>query len=433
MITLQDPRWYPVLLRTGILALLIIIYFIWYRSSRASVLRAQFLLFSVLWFLLEVISWMMLHWVWPSFEKPSHLLFKYSPPVSLDRPPLYGHYDPDFDFWRRPNDSVTIARCSDQKEIKYKTNHLGLRDMEHTATSVVPRVIWLGDSFTEGAMVNVNDRASSWIQKWTKIPQINMGIRSSSTLNHYLIYRKLKSNYTHDAIVLGVLPANDLEDYQPEKKINILEYPIYRPYWDESGQIKYSLNRVDQAFGSLTRYNRPDLVYQTRDSLYRSLSLPEKLQVEITSNSYVWALIKGLALQNARHTYEETNSFDQEINLKAWQDFERSLVKLKEEANGKPILVAMYPTLSDIKTYQKNKSMRLADRIQALCQKHSLLFINTLPAFAQHRSPESLYVLCDGHWNEAGERMAAEILIKHPLFSQKNPGNFGQATGVIKK
>ena len=244
MINLQDPRWYPFLIRFGILLVLVALLIFWTRSSKWKELRIQFIVFLGLWMFLEAIAFGTLRYIWPSFEKPSHLLFRYSQPVGQDRPPLYGHYDADFDFWRLPNDSVSIARCHDQKILWFRTNQLGLRDLDFPATSTSPRLIWLGDSFTEGAMVNREDRASSWIEKWTQIPQINMGIRSSSTINHYLIYRKWKAKYSHDAIVLGVLPANDFEDYQPEKKVSILEYPIYRPYWDEAGNLMYSLHLI---------------------------------------------------------------------------------------------------------------------------------------------------------------------------------------------
>ena len=143
----------------------------------------------------------------------------------------------------------------------------------------------------------------------------------------------------------------------------------------------------------------------------------------MSSNSYVWALIKGLAQVRAQKNYQEFNSFDQTISEKAWLDFERSIVKLKEEAQGKPILLALYPTLGDIRTFRKNPSMKLAQRIQDLCKLQNIQFFNTLPEFARHPNPASLYVACDGHWNEAGEQYVARILVKHPIFSLPESSN----------
>lgn len=416
----DDLRWPHILLRLGILLGLGLMAWIWYRSQKQRFLFFQVALFSILWVSLEFLAWAGLRWVWPEFQKPNHLLFRFNPPISLGKPPLYGDYDPDFDRWRLPADSVVQFRCDDSTRLVFRTNHLGMRDMDYPMTSTERRIVWLGDSFTEGVMVNGEDRASDLIERSTGIAQINFGIRSSSPINQYLIYKKFKGHYTHNAVVLGLLPANDFEDYHPSKKLSLLHYPLYRPYWTADRKIAYSLNHLEQAYGSRSRYNRPDLVYATRDSLYRKLTLSEKVQVEWTSNSYLWALIQGFAHQKAFHAFQNTNSFDQEVSEEAWQSFLWSFQGVLTEAAGKKLALVLYPTLYDIKAYQQNSRCRLVEKLAHLCKIHGVELINTLPHFAKHPSPESLYVSCDGHWNEAGEAHAAKLIIQHPLFGLKN-------------
>lgn len=416
----DDLRWSHILWRVGILFLLLLLGWVWYRSRKKRFLWSQVCLFIAMFASLEVLSWASLRWIWTDFEKPSHLLFRFNPPTSTGKPPFYGDYDPDFNRWRLPSDSVIQYRCQDSLQLIFRSNHLGLRDQDYPSQATQSRVVWLGDSFTEGVMVNVEDRASDIIERLTGTPQINMAIRSSSPINHYLIYKKLKSHYDHDTVVLGILPANDFEDYHPSQKITLLEYPRYRPYWKNSTQIDYSLNHLEQAHGSRTRYNRPDLVYATRDSLYRSLSFKEKCTVEWTSNSYIWSLIQGFARQRGFQTFLAANSFDATISPAAWQQFVWSFESLLKEASGKKVLMVLYPTVHDVLAYQKNTSSLLADHLQGLCKSHGIEFINTLPHFAKHPSPESLYVACDGHWNEAGEQYVASFLLSHPFFAPKD-------------
>lgn len=414
----DDPRWPHILFRLGALITLFLIGWIWYRSQKQRFLFYQGILFASLWLVLELLAWAGLRWIWPSFEKPTHLLFRYNPPVSLGKPPFYGDYDPDFDRWRLPNDSTGQYRCEDSVLLVFKSNALGLRDQDYPQKSTDPRFVWLGDSFVEGVMVNAEHRMSDLIARATNIPQINMGIRSSSPINHYLIYKKFKKAYDHEAVVWGILPANDFEDYDPSKKISLLSYPLYRPYWTPDQKVAYSLAHVEQAYGSRTRYNRPDLVYATRDSVYRHLSFWEKGVVEWTSNSYLWALLQGFAHQRKFEVFEKTNAFDQTLPPSIWQSFVWSFQNMLRESSGKRLVIVLYPTLYDIKAYQQNPSMVLVDRLKDLCQAHGVELINTLPHLASHPDPSSLFIQCDGHLNESGEEYVANWLLKHPFFQR---------------
>jgi hypothetical protein len=89
---------------------------------------------------------------------------------------------------------------------------------------------------------------------------------------------------------------------------------------------------------------------------------------------------------------------------------------LFEEAKGKQVIVVTIPILKDIKLFQKNHKNTLSAQLSSFCKANNVSYIDLLPSFGSYPNPEQFYVTCDGHWNEKGEKMAAEILEKNAIY-----------------
>ena len=375
------------------------------------------------WVFIELVCWGMNKTKIIDFKSPSNaLLFVDSNVENTGKKPFWGDFNSVFGRWRMPNDSLQKNRCDDNTLLSYKTNSYGARDRERSLknTTHKKRILFLGDSFIEGIMVNTSNRCSDILEKNTGFEHLNFGINGTSPINYYLIYKTLAKKFDHDVVVVGVLPANDFEDYSDGDEAGLINFPIYRPYWKNSThgyELKYSLASVNQAYSSLSIYNKPVAIYHTKDSVYQNLSFTKKLKSEFAANSYIFGLVGEMSKKKVIEKYNQTSIFGNFPKDK-WATFSHSLKKLIEEAQGKQVIVLTIPTLKDINLFNKVHKNVLATQLLNFCQENHAIYIDLLPEFSALKNPAELYVQCDGHWNEKGEKWAAEFLFKHPVYQK---------------
>ena len=357
------------------------------------------------------------------FKSPDNaLLFVDANVENLSRKPFWGDFNQDFGKWRLPNDSLNKYRCNDNTLLVYKTNNFGARDKERSLKNATDRkrIVFLGDSFVEGIMVNTTSRCSDILERKTHNEHLNFGINGTSPINYYLLYKHLAKRFEHDVVIIGVLPANDFEDYSDGDEAALIQSPIYRPYWKSANNgydLKYSLASVNQACGSLAIYDKPKAIFNTKDSIYKSLSFEKKIRSQLTANSYLFKLIGEMGKKKATEHFNQTSFFESYPKDK-WATFSYSLKKLIEETKGKQVIVLTIPTLKDVKLYQKNRKNTLSVKMNKFCKENIVHYIDLLPFFDTVKNPDELYVECDGHWNEKGERLAADLILKHPIYQK---------------
>ena len=393
------------------------------KSKYPTIKNLSFSIFILIffWIFLEFISFSLNKLNIIEFKGPDNaLLFVDANIDQSDRKPFWGDFNKAFGKWRLPNDSLNKYRCDDNSLLEYKTNNIGARDKQRSLknTTNKKRVIFLGDSFIEGIMVNTTNRCSDILEKETKNEHLNFGINGTSPIDYYLIYKSLAKKFEHDAVIIGILPANDFEDYSDGDEVGLIRFPIYRPYWKNTingFDLKYSLASVNQAYGSLAIYNKPKEIFHTKDSVYQSLSLGKKIKGEFIANSYLFRLIGEMGNKKALEHFNQTSIFENYPKDK-WEIFSYSLKKLIEEAKGKQVIVLTIPTLKDVLLFQKNHKNTLSAQMERFCKENNVNYIDLLPYFNAFKNPHELYVECDGHWNEKGEKLAAEILLKHPIY-----------------
>lgn len=355
------------------------------------------------------------------FKSPdNYLLLVNSNFDNTGRKPFWGDFNQDFGKWRLCHDSLNKNRCDDNTLLVYKTNKFGARDEERSLknTTSKKRIVLLGDSFIEGIMVNTINRCSDILEEKTHNEHLNFGINGTSPINYYLTYKYLAKKFEHNVVIIGVLPANDFEDYSDGDEATLIQFPIYRPYWKNTNNgynLKYSLSSINQAYGSLAIYNNPKAIFHIKDSVYQSLSFEKKMKSEFLANSYLLKLLGEMGKNKVTERFNHTSIFENYPKDK-WATFSYSLKKLIDEAKGKEIIVLTIPTLKDIQLYQKNRKNTLSAQMGAFCKESNVAYIDLLPLFNVVKNPNELYVECDGHWNEKGEKLAAEILLKHPIY-----------------
>jgi len=380
-------------------------------------------IFVFLWVFVEFVCWGLNKTKIVDFKSPSNiLLFVNANVENTGQKPFWGDFSEIFGRWRFPNDSLKKNRCDDNTLLSYKTNNVGARDKDRSLknTANKKRILFLGDSFIEGVMVNTPNRCSDILEKNTGLEHLNFGINGTSPINYYLIYKSLAKKFDHDVVVIGILPANDFQDYSDGDEAGLINFPIYRPYWKNTPhgyELKYSLASINQSYGSLAIYNKPVKIYHTKDSLYQNLSFGKKLKSEFLSNSYILGLVGEISKKSAIEEYSHTSVFEKFPEDK-WEIFSYSLKKLIEESKGKQVIILTIPILKDIQLYNINYKNVLSIQLSFFCKKNGVSYIDLLPYFSSVKNPSELYVECDGHWNEKGEKFAAEIILKNPIYQK---------------
>src|SRR5690606_12262006 len=135
---------------------------------------------------------------------------------------------PELGIWRWPN--ARFEHRGDCFDVVYETNSIGARDVERPREAAGRRVVVLGDSFMEGWAVAREARLPDRLEAATGIPHLNFAMAHFGPYQSLLAYRSLARDYEHDAVLLGLLPANDFLDSELALAATIAGSYLYRPY-----------------------------------------------------------------------------------------------------------------------------------------------------------------------------------------------------------
>jgi hypothetical protein len=325
--------------------------------------------------------------------------------------------NPDFGVWHQPNIAVNFARnCFD---VKYRTNSVGARDEERSITSNHERVIVLGDSFMEGLGVEANQRVSDLLQAATGIEHLNFATGGTfGTTQYYLTYKTLAKKFEHSAVLIGVLPTNDFldNDYEYGKKA----YPDrYRPYfvgmspdyhlvYFQNSLKKSEFRELDTLLEQGKRllsefsFSYNFLAYA---KLYITPSQPRKIHENIVTEEH-----SESALQKRKIAY--SGYFDFQNSQADLLEF--TLLKIREEAGSRPVIVALLPSAGDFSRALSHSATPLTKRLVRFGNEHGIEVVDLLdPMLNAVADSRSYFLACDPHWSVQGHAAAANAILKN--------------------
>lgn len=287
-------------------------------------------------------------------------------------------------------------------DITYKSNSYGFRDVERSTSSTDSRTVVMGDSFVEGVGVELDERLTNLLEVATQKPHLNFGMAGNfGTTQYMLAYEKLASAFDHDAVLIGILPANDFIDDDYELGHAGMSNR-YRPYLQ----------------GSYPNY---ELVY-FQDSLHKSgvagpKSKPIKKAFKNFTYSYNAFLYFRTAIRQLSVSADDVLSYDElpgYFNYTAEQlnRVKYALEQIRATAGNRPITVFTIPTIDDIAAFKAGSENTLGQELSAFCEAQKITYVDLLPetsSMAQGQC-EALFLSCDGHWSETGNSWAAAVL-----------------------
>lgn len=311
--------------------------------------------------------------------------------------PFWTVENPHFGVWHAPNaEHVHVTACY---SLRYQSNSYGARDQERPLISEESRVLVLGDSFIEGFGLERKARLTELLEDQIRIPHLNFGTSGGFGPAQYLqLYRHLAKPFSHDEVLVGLLPDNDFLD-------NDLEHaranndPGYKPVFVQD-QDRYRLEIMNKdALGTPERDNRRAFRRGLRN-IARNLTFSANAIDYLKAMSKVWSSTGPLAYANNREYSGYYDATAEQVRRVTFV-----LNELVDEAAPRPVRIVLIPRLSDIATYQQRGPSSLAEIFSEITS-----VVDLLPVFADHPNPEKLYNACDGHWSAAGAALAAESL-----------------------
>lgn len=376
----------------------------------------------IFWCLAELLCFGLIRLEIVKAPRPVHSRLLLNKEWKLGRRPFWGDFDRVVGRWRLPDDTLTSRICTGDS-IYIQTNRFGMRDKERTIKNLSnrKRVVLLGDSFVEGYVVQARQRYAELLETATGNEHLNFGINSASAINYYLNYNKLARRFEHDVVLVSLLPANDFEDYDASKKLELLRYPVYRPYWEGTFprvRLRYSLADITQSCNSLAGSNKPIQTQQVVDSVYTSLSITDRLRAELLLNSYLYSCVVSAAANVAAYQRETTGSFAVDNFGRTWPSFAYSLKRLAVAAHGKTIIALLVPIEADLRAFDKTHKNELAAQLKPLCRTYGITLIDLLPVFHAlgQKRWQTLYIPCDGHLSPRGEQFMATFLLHNSTY-----------------
>ncbi len=309
-------------------------------------------------------------------------------------------YDEDYVFAFRPHSSINYKSVDFEQPVTF--NSQGFRDNEYDYSSKPEntyRVLMLGDSFTAGLEVELEDTFVKIVEKELqkenpKIEVLNAGTDGWSTEQELLFLEKRGLKYDPDMVVLAYFVGNDQIDnvqrplftYE-DKKLAVdtnrppsLSYPRAIYYFLSSNfhtfnLVRYKYGAMRAAFGEPPTFD------------YTSALTPYITPESTDDVKYSWD--KTFALLDRMHNVLSENNIEFVIII--IPDWIQELPELREKYE-----------IDD--AVELNKPQQ---EIKAYALENNIEVIDLLPLLQEH-SEEQLHFPQDFHWNEKGHALVAQ-------------------------
>ena len=314
------------------------------------------------------------------------------------RPTFWDDLSASWGVWHLPDAEFQhLTPCFDAT---YRSNVHGMRDRPRALESdAAERIVVLGDSFVEGVGVARAQRFTDLLEAESGIEHLNFGTSGDfGTLQEWLLYRDLACRFEHSEVWLFTLPFNDARD------MDARHFPKdrYRPYLeplDEGGyRVVYPVAFED----------RHRVLLPTSDILRNTVS--NHVYLFNVLRRFVRSMRSEPWTVDGSPTYARYGEAEIGELLFCYEQIVRA-------AAGRPVRLFLIPAETDFAAaLAGGLETPLLTAVRTFAAEHEgVTFTDLLPAFvadAQRsgRSYRDYLLICDGHWNELGHRVAADAI-----------------------
>jgi len=301
--------------------------------------------------------------------------------------------NPAFGVWHEPNSEYYHVTTS--YRVSYKANSWGARDKERSLDATGrKRIIVLGDSFTEGYGVETGKRFSDLLETATGLEHLNFGTAGSfGPTQYYLLYKTMAKKFSHDAVMVCVLPFNDFldDDYEYDK---VAHASRYRPFF-------------------VGKYPDYKLIYSLKELPPKRNKFFENFLREFTYTGNFLKFLKDIKKHKATALSSDyAGYFD--YTREQWQRLCYVLGLIRSEAAGRQVIVLTIPSVQDLARLEKGAKPGLPGELAEFCKSAGMTYLDLLPGIqAAPKGYQACYYTGDPHWNAYGSQIAADYILRN--------------------
>lgn len=304
--------------------------------------------------------------------------------------------DSSFGVWHEPNS--TYRHTKSCFTVDYRANEYGARDRERQRTAPTPRTVVLGDSFVEGFGVNEVERLSNRLEQLTGIEHLNFGTSGNfGPLQYRLLYETLASKFSHDRVVVGLLPNNDFsDDYGNAGK----DVTRYRPFYRKTGP-SWEIVYTGRKPGGAVETNVGKGILREFTHIYH---VARRVKDMIAYQDSDFPNGKRLARSKFYHYTER------ELEV-----LYLSLDAIREQARKRnaDVVVVLIPVVEDFLEFDPARESPLGEELRRWARRSQASVVDLLPLMYSSDWSEIVpyFLACDGHWSPHGNAVAARIVM----------------------
>lgn len=282
------------------------------------------------------------------------------------------------------------------------------RDVSYETPPGKQRILLIGDSFTFGHGVNVQDRFGERLEKiLTSVEVLNMGVWGTGTDQQYLLYREEGVKFNADLVILLYLVENitrNGNDGTVQHGDRMLPKPRFRL---QEG--KLVLTNVP-----VPKHSVPINDEQRQWQENQGIGIPIPFKGFLREHSALYRLLHSRGSNTLHQLFKtEVIPFPQyQEDREAWQITKLLFKQFANEAsqNGSEFLLVILPTQEFVnRTHIDPFPQKM---IIKACKASRIGVLDMLPALKRmsSESEHGLYYAMDGHWNVDGHKAAARII-----------------------
>uniref|UniRef100_A0A7C3Z2Q0 SGNH/GDSL hydrolase family protein n=1 Tax=Desulfobacca acetoxidans TaxID=60893 RepID=A0A7C3Z2Q0_9BACT len=322
-------------------------------------------------------------------------------------------------------------------------NSDGLRDREHALPHPpnTLRIAVLGDSFAEAMQVNQDEAFWAVMERnlqscpnlgGRRVEAINFGQAGFGTAQELLALRHRAGKYSPDIVLLAFFTGNDVADNSPA----LMQFD-YNPYFtinngklvlhDERTRQRWEEEQQKKSWGGEFKRWRQDH--------FRTFQVLQQFQKTLKNR---WSMVSGTGKAIAAQVIPEAGLSDSifrepatAVWQEAWKVTEALLLQMQNEVAARGARFFVVVLSSGIQVHPDSavragyaRQLGVPDlfypdrRVEQFCRQHGIPVLLLAPAFQAYATEHQVFLhgfrgnLGSGHWNQAGHRLAGEMLAK---------------------
>lgn len=321
--------------------------------------------------------------------------------------PFWRETNSDFGVWHPPNSKFRhYKNCFDAE---YRSNSHGMRDAETEQDSKSRRVVVLGDSFVEGYGVDYGDRFTEVLDTLTGTDHLNFGTsRGFGITASFVLYETMASKFSHDAVILSILPNNDFVDDDPK----------FRAKGKKAKHRPYLFGKYPNYEIGYSRENFGPQEFQWGKFLE---NLVPEFWLTFRVGRHIRRHFKDTRAQkaaSARSSARRPGSYYFDYSREQFNRLRFAVGRIKSVAGDRPMLVFTVPRHDDFeRSSVEEKSPPLRLELEKLSGELGFDYVDLLSGMAKAKAWKDYFMSCNRHWNPKGHLQAAETLSNWNFYS----------------